>query len=206
MTRSAGQLAIQRLELSLRAEPGDPVMSTAVSRHGVVAALEAARAWSLPDGTPAPEGWSLGPRMDLADQAARLLQEAPGGARWVVPGDSEWPSRLDDLGRAPALNRRAGPPLGLWLRGPLLLAETVGRSVAVVGCRSATSYGHDVAGQLGAGMAERDAATVSGAAFGIDSAAHRGSLALRGATVAVLACGVGRLSAGTRVVAGPDQC
>jgi DNA processing protein len=61
--------------------------------------------------------------------------------------------------------------------------------VAVVGCRAATSYGQSVAGQLGAGLAERNVTSVSGAAFGIDSAAHRGSLALNGPTVAVLACG-----------------
>ena len=189
MTSPHRQVAMQRLELSLRAEPGDPVMSAAVVRHGAAATLEAARDSVLPDGTPAPEGWSLGVRADIAGRAAALLDEPPGRARWVVPGDAEWPPRVDDLGQVPALHRRAGPPLGLWVRGPLALAETVARSVAVVGCRSATSYGHDVAGQLGAGMAERNAATVAGAAFGIDSAAHRGSLAMQGATVAVLACG-----------------
>lgn len=180
----------RRLELSLRAEPGDPALAEAVRAHGIAATLEAVRAGGVPSGAPAPDGWSVGPRPDLVEHAVRLLDRAgTTDSRWVVPGDPEWPAELADLELAPPLNRRAGPPLGLWVRGPLPLAETVDRSVAVVGCRSATSYGQSVAGQLGAGLAERDAASVSGAAFGIDSAAHRGSLALRGATVAVLACG-----------------
>lgn len=165
-------------------------MALAVGAYGVEATLEAVRAGCLPSGAPAPEGWSSGSRDDLTEQAGRLLEAASGqSTRWVVPGEKEWPDGLDDLQHAPALNRRAGPPLGLWVRGPLGLAETVARSVAVVGCRSATSYGQSVAGQLGAGLAERNVASVSGAAFGIDSAAHRGSLALSGPTVAVLACG-----------------
>lgn len=189
MTPTA-DLHLQRLDLSLRAEPGDPAMALAVATHGVGATLEAVREGCLPSGAPAPEGWSSGPRGDLAELASGLLRAVPSnGARWVVPGDAEWPDGLDDLQHAPAVNRRVGPPLGLWVRGPLGLAETVARSVAVVGCRSATSYGQGIAGQLGAGLAERNVASVSGAAFGIDSAAHRGSLALGGPTVAVLACG-----------------
>ncbi|CAM5710564.1 hypothetical protein SMICM304S_08782 [Streptomyces microflavus] len=43
---------------------------------------------------------------------------------------------------------------------------------------------------LGAGLAERGWVVMSGAAFGVDGAAHRGVLAVGGATVAVLACGV----------------
>ncbi len=183
-------LSLQRLDLSLRAEPGDPAMALAVAAHGVETTLESLRAGCLPSGAPAPEGWSSGPREEVAVQARQLLDTASTqGTRWVVPGDREWPHRLDDLQHAPALNRRVGPPLGLWVRGPSGLAETILRSVAVVGCRSATSYGQSIAGQLGAGLAERNVASVSGAAFGIDSAAHRGSLALGGPTVAVLACG-----------------
>ncbi len=56
--------------------------------------------------------------------------------------------------------------------------------------RAASAYGSRVAAEIGSGLADRGWATVSGAAYGIDSAAHRGALAAGGATVAVLACGV----------------
>jgi DNA processing protein len=84
-----------------------------------------------------------------------------------------------------------GAPLGLWVRGPLRL-DALREPVAVVGSRSATTYGTDVAAELGAGLARAGTAVVSGAAFGIDQAAHRGALAGDGPTVAVLACGVDR--------------
>ena len=82
-------------------------------------------------------------------------------------------------------------PIGLWVRGPLRLDE-LADSVAVVGSRSATTYGEDVARELGAGLARAGDCLVSGAAFGIDQAAHRGALAVGGPSVAVLACGVDR--------------
>ena len=62
----------------------------------------------------------------------------------------------------------------------------------MVGARAATGYGVHVAKELGAGLAERDFAVVSGAAYGIDGAAHEGALAVEGVTIAVLAGGVDR--------------
>jgi DNA processing protein len=64
--------------------------------------------------------------------------------------------------------------------------------VAVVGSRSATTYGADVAAELAGVLARESWTVVSGAAVGIDQAAHRGALANRGPTVAVLACGADR--------------
>jgi DNA processing protein len=64
--------------------------------------------------------------------------------------------------------------------------------VALVGSRSATTYGVGVAGDLAAHVAAAGRPVVSGAAFGIDQAAHRGALGAGGPTVAVLACGVDR--------------
>jgi DNA processing protein len=66
------------------------------------------------------------------------------------------------------------------------------RSVAVVGARACTEYGAHMAAALAAGLAERGWVVVSGGAYGIDGAAHRGALGAGGATVAVLACGVDR--------------
>ncbi|KIF67740.1 hypothetical protein HY68_02335, partial [Streptomyces sp. AcH 505] len=104
------------------------------------------------------------------------------GGRFVCPGDQEWPSQLDDLG--------AAAPIGLWVRGGPDLRLWALRSVAVVGARACTPYGAHMAAGLGAGLAERGWVVVSGGAFGVDAAAHRGALAAGGATVAVLACGV----------------
>jgi DNA processing protein len=66
------------------------------------------------------------------------------------------------------------------------------RSVALVGARACTEYGAHMAATLGAGLAEHGWVVVSGGAYGVDGAAHRGALAAGGATVAVLACGVDR--------------
>ncbi len=119
-------------------------------------------------------------------------QAAAQGIRFLVPGDPEWPAGVDDLVHVEPLHGLTGPPLGLWVRGPVHLAAACRGSVAVVGSRSATSYGAAVAADLAARVAEQGAAVVSGAAFGIDQAAHRGALGARGTTVAVLACGVDR--------------
>ncbi|MGH3549477.1 MAG: DNA-processing protein DprA, partial [Pseudonocardiaceae bacterium] len=53
-------------------------------------------------------------------------------------------------------------------------------------------YGEHVAAEFGYELAEGGFAVVSGAAFGIDGAAHRGALAADGRTVAVQACGLDR--------------
>ncbi|MFF8716090.1 DNA-processing protein DprA [Streptomyces sp. NPDC015184] len=111
-----------------------------------------------------------------------LSAVAVAGGRFVCPGDREWPTQLDDLGDA--------RPTGLWVRGPRDLRLWALRSVAVVGARACTPYGSHMAASLGAGLAELGWVVVSGAAFGVDGAAHRGALAVDGATMAVLACGV----------------
>lgn len=116
---------------------------------------------------------------------------AEGQPRWVCPGSPEWPARLGDLRHVEPLQRLGGQPLGLWLHGPLPLSTVVEQpSVGVVGARAATSYGVHVAGDIAAWCADRASCVVSGAALGIDVAAHRGALAVRGPTVAILACGV----------------
>jgi DNA processing protein len=123
-------------------------------------------------------------RAARADPEGDLAQAREAGVRFVCPGESEWPAQLDDLGDA--------RPVGLWVRGRPGLRLWALRSVAVVGARACTEYGAHMAATLGAGLAERGWVVVSGGAYGIDGAAHRGALGAGGATVAVLACGVDR--------------
>lgn len=64
--------------------------------------------------------------------------------------------------------------------------------MSLVGARASTRYGETLASDLGAGLAGHGFTVVSGAAYGIDGAAHRGALAVDGPTVAVLAGGLDR--------------
>lgn len=67
--------------------------------------------------------------------------------------------------------------------------------IAVVGSRSSTRYGESVAAELGYGLAAAGRVVISGGAYGIDAAVHRGALAQgeRDRTLAVLAGGADRM-------------
>ena len=178
---------LSRLALSLVFEPGDLRVAGLVAELGAERLYDLLRAQANPlgvltDGSSRLEG--IEPERDL-ERAVRR------GFRWVVPGDPEWPAALGDLEDAEPLQEMGGVPLGLWVRGPIRLHE-LADPVSIVGCRSATTYGTDQAAELAAGLARAGSAVVSGAAFGIDQAAHRGALAGDGPTVAVLACGADR--------------
>lgn len=80
------------------------------------------------------------------------------------------------------------PPPALYLKGPGELDRP--RSVAVVGTRSATSYGRRAARDLAGELARAGWTVVSGLARGIDAAAHRAALDARGLTTAVLGSGI----------------
>jgi DNA processing protein len=121
-------------------------------------------------------------RLPLLDVERLLERAAAVGARLVCPGDAEWPSSLEVLGVA--------QPYALWVRGEGDLVELCRRSVAVVGSRASTGYGDHVASSIAAEVTERGWTVVSGAAYGIDGAAHRGALAAGGPTAAVVANGV----------------
>lgn len=117
--------------------------------------------------------------VDVADADARA---ARCDARIVTRVDREWPSQLQALGEQ--------APLALWVSGAADLRLLALRSVAIVGARACTAYGEEVARTWAAHLASDAWTVLSGAAFGIDAAAHRGALAAGGSTVAVLAGGV----------------
>ena len=81
-------------------------------------------------------------------------------------------------------------PWALVGRGDPALLERLAPDgcVTVVGARRASTYGREVARDLGRELARSGLVVVSGLAFGIDACAHRGALE-SGLTVAVLGCG-----------------
>jgi len=85
------------------------------------------------------------------------------------------------------LRTTADPPLVLFHRGDLSALERT--SVAIVGSRRASPYGVNVAEMLARRLAERGVAVVSGLAWGIDAAAHRGAIE-SGTTIGVLGTGI----------------
>jgi DNA processing protein len=179
---------VARVALSRLGEPGDPRLTALVTELGATEVYTYLRAERDVTGV----ATEVAARLEGLDPEGDLSRAAAQGIRFLCPGDDEWPERLADLDRAGSLHRRTGAPLGLWVRGSGRLDELCERSVAVVGSRSATTYGTGVASELAAALAAEGVTVVSGAAFGIDQAAHRGALAGRGPTVAVLACGVDR--------------
>jgi len=196
----SSEVRLARAALTYLAEPGDPALGALLAVCDPAEVLVAIKA-----GTPSAVN-QLGQALHLgqAGQPSRAalgraldrwrvrLPKLPAGAgiadarrdgiRLVCPEDADWPSALDQLGPA--------RPYALWLRGNADLRFACSRSVSMVGSRAATSYGAHVAGELSADLGERGWAVVSGGAYGIDAAAHRGALAAEGVTIAVLACGV----------------
>ncbi|PAZ17819.1 DNA-protecting protein DprA [Streptomyces sp. SA15] len=166
-------------------EPGDEVAGRWVRELGVGAVVRRLRERGVALPGVSDKRWAgLLARAGRAEPRRDLAVARDAGVRFVCPGDAEWPGQLDDLGDA--------RPLGLWVRGRASLRMWALRSVAVVGARACTEYGAHMAAALAAGLAERGWVVVSGGAYGVDGAAHRGALGAGGATVAVLACGVDR--------------
>jgi DNA processing protein len=197
--------AYARAALTYLAEPTDRWLGQLLRVHGAVATLDAIKSGQplgtmglagsaaaqgtgpgLPRGRAreavksAMERWRI--RLPELPSPEQVLAFRESGIRLVCPGDPEWPGQLADLGD--------DQPYALWLRGSADLRFSCLRSVAIVGSRAATAYGSYVAAEFAASVAARGLAVVSGGAFGIDAAAHRGALGADGVTVAVLACGV----------------
>lgn len=117
-----------------------------------------------------------------APPEARLRAELAAAQCWACcRHDPLFPSGLRDAPDAPwALTGRGEPEL--------LAQLSPENAVTVVGARRASTYGREVARELGRELATAGMIVVSGLAFGIDACAHRGALDA-GLTVAVLGCG-----------------
>lgn len=187
---------------STLAEPGDGTVGVLLGSVGAAAALDlliqhrnadhvlaaVAEADASAASTIAPElaaglqRWV--PRLTSTDVVHAFELGARVGARLMIPSDAGWPESLDDLGRH--------APIVLWCRGSNEACNSLARSISVVGARAATGYGEHVALEITAGIVDRGFAVVSGAAYGIDGAAHRSALANDGTTIAFLAGGIDR--------------
>lgn len=199
------------------AEPADEIAATVIAAIGAPAALEAlisersaeelaAEVQAVADPSViTKERLTVGlarwrPRVSARSSLLALEQAARFSCRLILPCDPEWPSGLADL------DQRA--PHALWARGRHGLLGTgdqaeqadqaheapqgLVEAVAIVGARAATGYGEHVATEFAAGLSERGVVVVSGGAYGIDGAAHRGAIAGGGTTVAILAGGLDR--------------
>ncbi|MFH5830841.1 DNA-processing protein DprA [Halalkalibaculum sp. DA384] len=80
------------------------------------------------------------------------------------------------------------PPILLWVRGDAAVLDT--DAIAIVGTRSASDYGKDIARDLAGELVAAGLTVVSGLAYGIDAASHRGTLVAGGRTIAVLGSGI----------------
>jgi len=113
------------------------------------------------------------------DAAAQQEKMSQTGAVLVTIGDPRYPQILRDI---------FDPPTLLFARGRVELLQSL--AIGVVGTRRPTPYGLAVSERLSSDLAHAGLTIVSGAARGIDTAAHKGALAVGGDTVAVLGCGV----------------
>jgi DNA processing protein len=118
-------------------------------------------------------------RVTAAKPSSILSLIASSGSQFLVPENPQWPIKLDDL---------SAMPIGLVVKGCIDALHIP--SLAIVGTRNPTNYGVRIAGDFAAGFVDREWAIVSGGAYGIDAAAHRGALVAEGVTVAVLAAGI----------------
>lgn len=119
-------------------------------------------------------------REECRNLAARQLEAVQALGGTILPVDaSGYPELLREI---------PDPPVVLYALGDIRLLKN--SCVAVVGSRSATSYGRRVACSFSETLAAHSLTVVSGLALGIDSEAHWGAVRAGGNTIAVLGCGV----------------
>lgn len=120
---------------------------------------------------------ATGKSLELAQQECAKALEA--GAKIISLSDPEYPSRLKEI---------YDPPVILFVKGSIEVLAQPG--IAMVGTRHPTPYGSGMAERLSIDLAARGLVIISGLARGIDTMSHRGAVAAKGKTVAVLGTGI----------------
>jgi DNA processing protein len=119
-------------------------------------------------------------RRAASDAESELARAVAAGVSIISQDDAAYPEVLKLI---------PDPPPVLYVRGTLEPRDLNG--FAIVGSRRSSHYGREQAERFAALLAQAGFTIVSGGARGVDSAAHRGAMALpTGRTLAVLGCGV----------------
>jgi DNA processing protein len=150
-----------RLVIAAHHEPGATKISQDINQRGVEDVFAA-----IPQNL----------RVDVRESYNAIQQ---CGGELLIPEDPRWPALLNDL---------EVPPIALIVKGDTSILKS--ESLAIVGTRNPTPYGVRNAQEFAAGFVDRGWAIVSGGAYGIDSAAHKGALIAEGSTIAVTASGL----------------
>jgi DNA processing protein len=123
------------------------------------------------------QSMATGKSLELAEQECARAGEA--GARIISLSDPDYPARLKEI---------YDPPVILFVKGSVEVLAQPG--IAMVGTRHPTPYGSGMAERLSTDLAARGLVIISGLARGIDTASHRGAIAAKGKTLAVLGTGI----------------
>lgn len=178
-----------RIILAVGSDPGDAVTGRLIGKLGAVETVRLLATSADLQGIDAAESglWRhrVAAKLTAGTVERALEQSEQLGLRVIIPGDAEWPEGLGALGPR--------SPVALWSLGNAeLLREPLTGLVTLTGARASSAYGEHVAAELSSGIVASGKAVVSGGAYGIDAASHRGALAAGGTTVAVLAGGLDR--------------
>lgn len=117
-------------------------------------------------------------KLSNAESVIRMCEEK---SQRIVPFTSnEYPNRLRAIYSPPAL---------LYVNGKIPDVDNK-ISISIVGTRTPTEYGMNMAFDFAFKLAKSEAIVISGGALGIDITAHRGALMANGECICVLGCGL----------------
>jgi len=131
-----------------------------------------------------PEFLELQQKIAKSNLSSLRKELIDSGCLFITPVDPDWPSGLNDL---------QSPPIGLVIKGDRGSLTNLEKSISIVGSRSPTSYGYQIAKSLAIQAVKEQLIVVSGGAYGIDTASHIGALAGGGKTICILAGGLNHL-------------
>jgi DNA processing protein len=180
VTNPASQQAIYWLALALTQGLGPTRIKKLIEHYGTAERVFQASLTELEaTGMRAVSAQSIatGKSLELAQQ--ECVKAAEAGAKIISLSDPEYPSRLKEI---------YDPPIVLFVKGSVEVLAQPG--IAMVGTRHPTPYGSGMAERLSTDLAARGLVIISGLARGIDTASHRGAIAAKGKTVAVLGTGI----------------